>query len=76
MHPDLAGYKLYYGTSSRNYDVSVDVVNWTSITIGGPDLKEGETYYFAVIAYSVYGEESDFSNEVSCTNSAMSAGDS
>ena len=63
IHPDIAGYMIYYGTSSGDYDVSLDVGNWTSVTIAG--LDGSKTYYFAATAYSTYGEESDFSNEVS-----------
>lgn len=75
IHPDIAGYIIYYGTSSGDYDVSLDVGNWTSITIAG--LDGSETYYFAATAYSIYGEESDFSNEVSwsSTNIDYDAGD-
>ena len=62
IHPDVAGYMVYYGTSSGDYDVSLDVGNWTSVTIAG--LDDSTTYYFASTAYSTYGEESDFSNEV------------
>jgi PKD repeat protein len=62
-HPDFAGYKIHQGNSSLNYDFPTDVGNWTSCTIG--DLLEGETYYFAVTAYDNYGNESDYSNEVS-----------
>jgi hypothetical protein len=60
---DLAGYRVYYGTSSRDYGVTLDVGNWTSCTIGG--LQQGKTYYFAVTAYDTVGNESDFSEEVS-----------
>ena len=67
-HPDLAGYMVYYGISSDDYDESVDVGNWTSVTIEG--LEEDVTYYFSVTAYSVNGEESEYSNEV-CNNSAL-----
>jgi hypothetical protein len=67
-HPDLAGYMVYYGTFSDDYDESVDVGNWTSVTIEG--LEEDLTYYFSVTAYSVNGEESENSNEV-CNNSAI-----
>lgn len=59
---------VYYGTFSEDYDESVDVGNWTSVTIEG--LEEDVTYYFSVTAYSVYGEESEYSNEV-CNNSAI-----
>src|SRR5712691_6950538 len=61
--PDLAGYKLYYGTSSRSYQSSVDVGNVTSYTLSG--LLEGQTYYFAATAYNLSLNESGFSNEVS-----------
>ena len=70
IHPLLEGYLVHYGTYSGDYDVSLDVGNWTSCTIAG--LEEGETYYFAVTAYSTEGEESDFSNEVSHSNSNSS----
>jgi len=60
---DLAGYKIYYGTSSGTYDVSWDVGNWTTCTIAG--LEEGKTYYFAATAYDIYDNESDLSAEVS-----------
>ena len=66
-HPDVAGYMVYYGNCSRDYDESVDVGNWTMVTIA--ELEEDEIYYFAVTAYSIYGEESEFSNEV-CLNCA------
>jgi hypothetical protein len=65
IHPDLAGYKIYSGFSSRDYVDELDVNNNTSCTIS--DLVEGETYYFATTAYDIYGNESDFSNEVFCT---------
>ena len=70
IHPLLEGYVVHYGTYSGDYDVSLDAGNWTSCTIA--DLEEGETYYFAVTAYSAEGEESDFSNEVSNSSSDSS----
>ena len=42
IHPDLAGYKIYWGNSSRNYNVSTDVGNQTSCKIR--DLIDDETY--------------------------------
>ncbi len=63
IEPDLAGYKMYYGTSSGNYPNIVDVGKYTNCTVS--DLEEGKTYYFATTAYDTYGYESGFSNEVS-----------
>ncbi len=59
---DLAGYKVYYGTSTRNYVLSYDAGKVTTYTIS--ELQEGLTYYFAATAYDNYGNESDFSEEV------------
>ncbi|MBW2581115.1 MAG: fibronectin type III domain-containing protein, partial [Deltaproteobacteria bacterium] len=60
---NLAGYKVYCGTASRDYDVTVDVGSQTSYTLS--NLEEGKTYYFAVTAYDTSGNESNFSGEVS-----------
>jgi hypothetical protein len=67
---DLAGYKIYYGTASGNYQWKTDVGNVTIYTQSGLDI--GGTYYFAATAYNTQGLESGFSNEVvytapSCT---------
>ena len=59
---DLAGYKIYYGTESGNYTVSLDVGNATSATIDS--LDSNTTYFFAVTAYDNAGNESDLSAEV------------
>jgi hypothetical protein len=61
---DLAGYKIYYGTSSGNYTEVIDAGNVTTYTVGS--LPPG-TYYFAVTAYNGSGNESDYSNEASKT---------
>jgi hypothetical protein len=61
---DLAGYKIYYGTSSGNYATSVNVGNVTTYTIN--NLSTG-TYYFAVTAYDSSAVESYYSNQVSKT---------
>jgi hypothetical protein len=65
---DVKGYKVYYGTSSKDYDFSVDVGNFTSCTISS--LTEGKTYYFSVAGYGSGNVESDLSNEISYTISA------
>ena len=59
---DLAGYKIYYGTASRNYTTSEDVSDTTSYTI--TNLDEGVTYYFAAKAYDTSQNESDYSAEL------------
>lgn len=63
--PDLAGYKVYYGQKSRQYDHVVDVGNITEYEVG--NLLPGQTYYFAVTAYDTAGNESAPSEEVSAT---------
>lgn len=59
---DVAGYKVYYGLASRTYTTSINTGKTTSYTLSG--LATG-TYYFAVTAYDLSGNESAFSNEVS-----------
>ncbi|MEW6052162.1 MAG: DUF1566 domain-containing protein [Nitrospirota bacterium] len=59
----LAGYKVYYGTVSRNYTQSIDVGNVTTYTV--PNLSDGVTYYFAATAYNTAQKESQYSNEIS-----------
>jgi hypothetical protein len=58
---NLAGYKIYYGTSSNNYTKSIDVGNATTVTID--NLSPG-LWCFAVIAYNISGNESDYSTEL------------
>ena len=60
--PDLAGYRVYFGTGSDNYTQTMEVET-PSATV--PDLTEGVVYYFAVTAYNTEGVESGYSNEVS-----------
>ena len=60
--PDLAGYVVSYGPAPGVYTVSVDVGNQTSWQF---DLVAGESYYFAVKAYTSAALSSVFSNEVS-----------
>ena len=59
---DLAGYVIYWGTSSRNYT--------GSHTINSPTATEWEatmaagSYYFAMTAFDAENNESGYSNEV------------
>jgi hypothetical protein len=60
---DLAGYKVYYGTSSGQYTKVLDVndPNAESYVVG--NLSVNTTYYFAVTAYDLSSNESKKSNE-------------
>lgn len=62
---DLSGYRIKYGTSSGSYNQTIDVGNATTATV--PNLSEGGTYFFAVIALGSSAIESLPSNEVSLT---------
>jgi hypothetical protein len=57
---DLAGYRIYYGMSSRNYSHFIDVGNVTSYTL--KNLPTGK-FYFALTSYDYAGNESGFSAE-------------
>ncbi len=68
--PSLAGYKIYYGTASRDYDWSIDVGKATTYTVS--NLTDGVTYYFAAKAYNTSKAESPYSDEAiqnTCTYS-------
>jgi len=59
---DLAGYKVYVGTSSRKYQSNYNAGKATQYTVG--PLKAG-TYYFSVTSFDSSGNESSYSTEVS-----------
>jgi hypothetical protein len=65
---DLAGYNVYYGPSPAVYGQVENVGNVMTYTIN--NLQDGLTYYFAVTAYDMSGNESGYSNEVSKTITA------
>ena len=58
---DLSGYKIYYGTTSGVYTEIEDVGNVTTYRV--TDLAE-TTWFFAVTAYDLSLNESEYSNEV------------
>ena len=66
--PDLAGYKIHYGTARGDYSHTIDVGNITTYTL--TDLEEGVTYYLAATAYDEDENESDYSDELvhTCIN--------
>ncbi|HST29299.1 MAG TPA: hypothetical protein VLK27_00490 [Chthoniobacterales bacterium] len=60
---NIAGYRLYCGTSSGVYSQCTDVGNVTSVNISA--LQVGKRYFFAVTDYIHNGQESSRSNEIS-----------
>lgn len=59
---DLAGYRVYWGTQSSDYDRSEFVGNVTRFEI--KELESGLLYYFSVTALDWWGNESTLSVEV------------
>jgi hypothetical protein len=59
---DLAGYKVYWGNSSRAYGTPVTLGKVTTYEVSG--LVTPGVYFFAVTAINTGGQESGFSNEV------------
>src|SRR5215510_10454022 len=68
--PNLAGYKLYFGSQTGQYQTTIPVGLTTTYTV--TNVSAGQTYYFAVKAYDSTGTESAFSNEVSVTPGTIS----
>jgi len=66
---NVAGYIVYYGTTSSNYTSTTNVGNQTSATLTG--LSAGTRYYFSATAFDQDGLESDFAPEISYTPQAM-----
>jgi len=62
---DVAGYKVYQGTSSGNYTTTINAGSGNSYVDSG--LTSGTTYYFVVTAVSASGVESVVSNEAHAT---------
>jgi hypothetical protein len=64
--PDVVGYRIYHGTTSRIYSqdwgAGIDAGNTEQFAVTG--LVSGRRYYFAITAYDRNGHQSDFSNEV------------
>jgi Putative Ig domain len=58
----LGGYKIYWGTSSRDYS-HVEIIDNPGVTTYVVQNLSADTYYFASTAYDTSGAESDYSNE-------------
>lgn len=63
--PDIASYRIKYGTTSGVYTGQVDVPNQTTGTVSG--LNGGTRYFFVVTAFDIAGLESLPSKEVAYT---------
>lgn len=62
--PDIAGYRLVYGTHPGDYTLEIDAGNRTTFTL--TDLVSGR-YYFTVTAYNTAGMTSLPSSELQVT---------
>ena len=65
FEPDIAGYRLHYGTPVGNFTSVVDV--GLSTIAAAPDLVAGLSYAFYVTCYNLSGLESEPSNLVEYT---------
>ncbi|MEI6166081.1 MAG: fibronectin type III domain-containing protein [bacterium] len=63
---DVAGYRLYYGTTSGGYSNMIPA--GLSLTATATNLQAGTPYYFAVAAYNAAGVESSLSAELTWTS--------
>ena len=70
--PNVSGYNIYYGTTSRTYTNMIRAGNVTCATI--EHLEPGRTYYFANTSYNATGDESLFSNEAAFAGCNVTAG--
>ena len=61
--PDIAGYTVYWGLTSGDYDWSAEVGKVTSYTVA--NLQDGQRYYFALQAINQAGLRSPLSVEAS-----------
>lgn len=62
---DLAGYRVYYGTSQTTLDQVMEVPNPAATSATVLNLAEGGVWYFAVRAYNAKGTLSDLSSVAS-----------
>ena len=60
---EIAGYRVYYGTSQGNYTNEVDVAGANTMQVTLSSLETG-TYYIVVTTYDMDGRESAFSQVI------------
>ena len=64
---DLAGYKLYYGTSADSLPNVVDIPSGDTLSYTVQGLNSGTLYYFRISSYNVQNLEGPWSNPASKT---------
>ena len=62
---DADYYKISWGTTPGVYDNTGDNITECSADVLIQDPVEDQVYYFVVKAYNIYGNSSDYSDEVS-----------
>jgi hypothetical protein len=60
--PAVAGYILYYGSASGDYEGAIDVGMEVTYTL--TDLEDGKPYYFTITAYDMNGNEGESLEEI------------
>lgn len=63
---EIAGYRIYYGTSQGSYPLSVDILDKAADQAELNNLESG-TYYVVVTTIDSDGRESTYSDELSQT---------
>jgi hypothetical protein len=63
---NLAGYEIHYGTTSMQYNGTIQIPGATNTGYTIANLSP-DTYYFAVTTYDSAGNESALSQEISAT---------
>lgn len=61
---DLAGYKIYKGTSSGQYSAPIATLPASSTRYEADGLHKGSTYFFVVTAFDNSGNEGPLSDEL------------
>jgi fibronectin type 3 domain-containing protein len=62
---DLAGYKIYKGSSSGQYGAPIATLPASSTSYEADGLQKGSTYFFVVTAFDNSGNEGPLSAELS-----------
>lgn len=62
---ELGGYKIFMGVEPQIYSETYDLNDGTATRYAIHGLTQNVTYYFAIKAYDVNGNESPYSSEVS-----------